>query len=349
MVGDSTLGVEMNIVRWANVLGARIRRRRARCASASDVVLLDTALGSENSGDEIIMDACDSVCRGLWNGAELKRIPTHYYVPESEYLADKVKILCGTNIIWKNMEEQIQWALPKDLHSFQNVCLLGAGLSDVGIEQHPSRFSIAMYHTLLSSNLLHSVRDDRTKRFLNSIGINNVVNTACPTMWTLTPELLSGIPKRKGRRVLTSITDYCFSPEEDLEMLRILQQEYERVTIWVQGSHDIDWCLSKIIDLNDFEVIGPSIRELDDVLEDPALDYVGTRLHAGIRCLNKARRTLIIAVDNRARQIGHDTNLPVIERSEIKKGALEQWINHPQEAQIDLPKKEIEEWKSQFM
>lgn len=336
------------ISRWHRVLSARMRRRRAEYASAADVVLLDTALGSENSGDQIIMQACDSVCFSLWGGVGLKRIPTHYYVEESERLADKVKILCGTNIIWKNMEEQVQWALPNDLHSYQNVCLLGTGLSDVGIEQESSLYTKLLYHTLLSQNMLHSVRDERAKQYLNSIGFNNVVNTACPTMWSLTSELLSQIPKKKGRRVLTSITDYCFSPEEDLEMLKILQQEYEHVTIWVQGSHDIDWCLSQIVDLNEFELIGPSIRDLDAVLADPDLDYVGTRLHAGIRCLNKAHRTLVITVDNRARQIGADTNLPVLERSKIHSGALEQWINSPQETHIDLPLDAIEEWKSQF-
>lgn len=333
---------------WAKMLCARSRRTDATPNDVDDIVLLDTALGSENSGDEIIMQACSSVCFSLWGGAKLRRIPTHYYVKESEGLAEKVKILCGTNIIWKNMEDQTQWALPHDLHSYQNVCLLGVGLSDVGINQRATHYTKALYRSLLSSNLLHSVRDARTKRFLNSIGFDNVVNTACPTMWTLTPELLSSIPKKKGKRVLTSITDYCFSPEEDLEMLRILQQEYESVTIWVQGSHDIDWCLEKIIDLGDFKLIGPNIRELDAELSDPDLDYIGTRLHAGIRCLNRAHRTLIITVDNRARQIGKDTNLPVLERSEVRSGGLEQWINHPEETRIDLPLDAIREWKSQF-
>ena len=154
------------ISRWHRVLSARMRRRRAEYASAADVVLLDTALGSENSGDQIIMQACDSVCFSLWGGVGLKRIPTHYYVEESERLADKVKILCGTNIIWKKMEEQVQWALPNDLHSYQNVCLLGTGLSDVGIEQESSLYTKLLYHTLLSQNMLHSVRDERAKQYL---------------------------------------------------------------------------------------------------------------------------------------------------------------------------------------
>lgn len=265
-----------------------------------------------------------------------------------ERLADKIKILCGTNILWKHMEDQIQWALPKDLHSYQNVCLLGAGLSDIGIESEPSAYSKMLYHALLSPNLLHSVRDGRSERFLRSIGFDNVANTACPTMWSLTPELLSRVPKRKARRVLTSITDYCFSPEEDLQMLRILQQEYERVTIWVQGSHDVDWCLEKIVDLKEFELIGPRIADLDAELADPDLDYVGTRLHAGIRCLNACHRTLVIAVDNRARQIGADTHLPVLERSEVGSGALERWVNHPEEVQLELPLEAIGEWKAQF-
>jgi len=70
-----------------------------------------------------------------------------------------------------------------------------------------------------------------TKRKLESIGIKNVLNTACPTMWTLTEEAQRKIPVRKARAVLTSITDYAFSPEQEKKMLEILPKEYEHVII----------------------------------------------------------------------------------------------------------------------
>ena len=47
-------------------------------------------------------------------------------------------------------------------------------------------------------------------------------------------------------------------------------------------------------------------------------DYVGTRLHAGILALNYRKRTLIIAVDNRAAEMKTDINLPVIARGDLE-------------------------------
>ncbi len=232
------------------------------------------------------MQACNEICEELFGAQELLRIPTHYYDARSEHLEDNIKLLCGTNILYKNMEEQIQLALPNKLASYKNICLLGVGLSDIGIDEASSRYTRLLYHTLLSSSMIHSVRDEKAKRFLNSIGINNVLNTACPTMWNLTRELLHSIPRHKASCVITSITDYCFDPELDKLMLEILRQEYERVIIWVQGSHDIDWCLNAIVSLDDFTLIGPSLSELDELLVSGEVDYVGTRLHAGIRALN---------------------------------------------------------------
>lgn len=245
------------------------------------------------------------------------------------------------------MESQRQWALPRS-HELRDVVLLGVGMSDIGIGNQIDDYSRRFYERTLSRRFYHSVRDEMTRRRLESIGITNVLNTACPTMWTLTPEVQRRIPARKAREVLTSITDYCFDPALDRAMLDVLGAQYEKVIIWVQGSHDIDWCLSNIVDLGGYELIGPSLGDLDRVLQTRDVDYVGTRLHAGIRCLNNGVRTLVVAVDNRARQIGADTGLPVIERQEIASGLLEGWINNPSPSRIQVPFERIERWKGQF-
>ena len=41
-------------------------------------------------------------------------------------------------------------------------------------------------------------------------------------------------------------------------------------------------------------------------------DYIGTRLHAGIYCLEHFKRSIIIGVDNESYWIGKDSNLLVI-------------------------------------
>lgn len=42
-----------------------------------------------------------------------------------------------------------------------------------------------------------------------------------------------------------------------------------------------------------------------------------------------------------------DTNIPVIERTELKDRLVE-WINSDHETNINLPENEIEMWKKQF-
>lgn len=179
------------------------------------------------------------------------------------------------------------------------------------------------------------------------MGIENVMNTGCPTMWKLTPDRVSKIPSKKGKAVLTTVTDYNVDLENDKLMLETLKREYEEVYIWPQGSADIRLCLSKIVDLNDYKLIDPSMDSLNKLLERKDLDYVGTRLHAGIRAMNMGRRTLVIAVDNRARLIGNDTGFPMLERSDIST-KLQNWIHSDVKNEIKLPWQNIELWKGQW-
>ena len=294
------------------------------------------------------MSACDHILADLFGSRKLPHVATHYYEEKLEELRGPAKFLCGTNILYTHMANQKQWALPRDLSSFNEVCLLGVGMSDIGIDDSIDLYSRYFYKTVLSKHTLHSVRDERTKSFLIDAGIKNVVNTACPTMWALDKAAQERIPVRKSRQVLTSITDYAFCPELDLLMLKSLRSLYETVVIWIQGSHDVDWCLNQIVDLGDWLTIGPRLDELDRFIAQEDFDYIGTRLHAGIRCLTGGHRALVVAVDNRARQIGKDTNLPIIERDEGLARSVEQWANNPVPSQISLPWDEIHKWKSQF-
>lgn len=331
---------------WKDVIAARLARPRL---STDELVLLDTAMGSENSGDFVIMDACEHISKEIFsNRCDLVHLATHYYSEELESHPDALKLLCGTNILYTHMADQGQWALPRDLRAFSHVCLFGVGMSDIGIGDSIDAYTRQFYKAVLDTGFMHSVRDEMTRQRLLEIGITNVLNTACPTMWSLTPEAQKRIPCIKARNVLTSITDYAFSPDDETAMLNILKEEYEHVAIWVQGSHDLDWCLEKIVNLDEYELVGPEIGGLDAILERSDLDYVGTRLHAGIRSLNRGHRSLIVAVDNRARQIGHDTGLPVIERSAFYDGQLRQWINNPEPSAIELPWDAIDQWKNQF-
>ena len=94
------------------------------------------------------------------------------------------------------------------------------------------------------------------------------------------------------------------------------------------------------------EVIPSTLDAFDAALDQEDTDYVGTRLHGGIRALQHGRRSLIIAIDNRAREMHKDFNIPVLERDEIEK--LEDWICGESTTDIRIPIDEIERFLGQF-
>ena len=63
--------------------------------------------------------------------------------------------------------------------------------------------------------------------------------------------------------------------------------------------------------------------------------------------MNYLNRSLIIAIDNRARAISMDTHLPTMERCDIESKLID-WIYSEYTTEIVLPVDAIEEWKGQF-
>ena len=77
------------------------------------------------------------------------------------------------------------------------------------------------------------------------------------------------------------------------------------------------------------------------------IDYVGTRLHAGIHALNHGIRSIIVEVDNRSAEIAKDTNLPVIKRDAITSG-LKKMIESEWPTQITIDSAAISKFVGQF-
>ena len=94
-------------------------------------------------------------------------------------------------------------------------------------------------------------------------------------------------------------------------------------------------------------LVQSDLQSFDAVLEQADLDYVGTRLHAGIRALNKGHRSLIVSIDNRAECIHADTGLPIICRKDISQ-KLRKRIEEEIHSEITMPKSNISQWMEQF-
>ena len=93
---------------WTQLLKASAASRRhdekSDGVKQERYLLLDTAMGSENSGDHVIMDACGCIADQIFGG-ELPHVATHYYSKELEMYPEHVKLLCGTNILYTHMAD----------------------------------------------------------------------------------------------------------------------------------------------------------------------------------------------------------------------------------------------------
>jgi hypothetical protein len=189
------------------------------------------------------------------------------------------------------------------------------------------------------------VRDEYTARMLRSIGFENVVNTGCVTTWSLSEIHCASFPRQKGNVVLLTFTDYKPDRHADEQLYRTVRRHYDRVYFWLQGRRDWEYA-REILD-PDVEIVGGTLAALDRILNEvPNLDYVGTRLHAGIRAMQHGRRTLVIAVDNRAAEMGRDMNLPVVARGDMP--AIERAVCEERATTAALPSGDIARWKAQF-
>lgn len=314
----------------------------------NNFILLDTCMDGDNAGDNIIMENCLEQLNTTMNVNDFLHIPTHRYINKKEkkqLFHSKGKILCGTNILSGNMRNYGLWKLTPNIMPYKNTILMGIGFDSIN-DSYDS-YTKEMLQTILSKKYLHSVRDSYSENKLKSMGINNVINTGCPTMWGLTADHCNSIPISKTNKVVCTITDYCRDYENDQLMLDILVKNYEKVYLWLQGIEDEEY-IKELNISSKIEIIPRTILAYDSVLKQKNLDYVGTRLHAGIRALSFKHRTIIISIDSRSKNISIDTNLPIIDRHDLK-DKLEPMINSNFRTSIVLNIDNIEKWKMQFM
>ncbi|MUK29469.1 polysaccharide pyruvyl transferase family protein [Aliivibrio fischeri] len=313
------------------------------------ITLFDTSIASENVGDFIIMDAVREQLEELVTVNQIITLPTHdnFGCEGQRFLKlSEFSLVGGTNLLSSNLLKYKQWKFSMaDLYYLDKAILMGVGWWQY--QDKPDFYSRAVWKRVLNNNMLHSVRDSFTEKQLKSIGVNNVINTSCPTMWKLTSEHCKDIPRSIGKSVVFTLTDYNKDIEADSELIKVLQNNYEHISYWPQGSGDVSY-FHDLVGNNEYkiELLSPNLSSLNQALRKPNVDYVGTRLHAGIRALQNKVRTVIIGIDNRALEKSRDFNLMVLERKKIIE--LDKLINSEFVTDILLPIDNINKWKSQF-
>jgi polysaccharide pyruvyl transferase WcaK-like protein len=219
--------------------------------------------------------------------------------------------------------------------------LVGVG---AGAGEHKDWYTRRLYRKVLNHNYYHSCRDERTKQYVENILGLKAINTGCVTMWMLTPDFCRSIPTTKSDKVVFTLTNGKYD-ERDQILIDTLKRSYKDVYFWPQGISDYDY-LHAYNNIDGITILPASKQAYDRFLTDFDTDYVGTRLHGGIYAMRHKRRSIIIIIDERAREINRSNNLVCLEKNDITQ--LEGIINSEIETKIRMDYAKINSWKEQF-
>ncbi len=313
---------------------------------SSLITVFDTSVCAYNVGNEIIMDAVNHVVDEVFPDRHVVKVPCTDIKKQSRYYnyASELSLVGGTNILRSSIQADDQWDLCfHNVWRLKKVVLLGCGWFQYE-EKNMPWYARWAYRRILSSRYIHSVRDSYTQRKLEAIGIRSI-NTGCPTLWGISDVVSERIPVTPRNKVVFTITDYNKDPERDLQMLRVCEKVYHGLICFPQGTGDYDYI--RALGYGDkVEFINPRLSAYDELLKSGTVDYVGTRLHAGVRALQHSVRSFILGIDNRAVEMGKDFKLPVVTLDAMS--TLQTLVQNPYQCKLCLPLDKINAWKGQF-
>lgn len=317
------------------------------------ILMLDTSIASQNRGDEIIMECVRKELSFLLDKNFEYTLPTHvspfhwYQVWRNSlrlrsYENCRLKFVGGSNILVKDLFTHYpQWNINLfNYRPLKGCILVGVGS---GAGNKTNVYTSHIYKHLLSREYYHSVRDERSKHYVESLGLK-AINTGCVTMWMLTPEFCKTIPATKARKVVFTLTKGAKDNRDQL-LIDTLISNYEEVYFWPQGIDDYSY-LHSFDKINSINILPATKAAYDGFLTDFDADYVGTRLHGGVYAMRHGRRAIIIAIDERTREINKSNNLNCIEKDNIHQ--LSDYINSEFATKIMMNFEAISLWKSQF-
>jgi polysaccharide pyruvyl transferase WcaK-like protein len=325
----------------------------------SKIILFNPSIATMNEGDHIIYSCITREITEMFPNSKYYELPTQMPVSKRvlKWFSDiDIRFLCGTNIIQRGMVYDLgrhfphfigirQWDLDiLNLDMYKPIILFGCGWRMY--QRINDSLSAKVWKKLLNPEYMHSVRDEYTKLQLEKMGITNVINTGCPTVWSLTKEFCDNIPRHKAENVVTTITDYGTNIGHDQKMLDTLADNYHCVYLWVQGYND-DKYMQQLELRKNIVLISGGLKQYDDLLNsDIDIEYVGTRLHGGVRALQHGRRTTFIAIDNRTIEMGKNLNFNMLHRDDIN--SLAEYLKADRESNIHIPEDRIRKFNMQF-
>ena len=320
-----------------------------------NILVLDTSVASGNKGDDIIMECTHKELDFLLKDNYELRLPTHvssfhwYQVLRKSYSLKRfvdcsLKFVGGSNILAKNMlthypQWNINWFNCKPI---EGSILVGVG---AGAGERSNWYTRKLYRRVLNHDYFHSVRDERTRNYIEGLGLK-AINTGCVTMWMLTPEFCKTIPINKSEKVVFTLTKKVNHDTDYQLLIDTLKQNYAEVFFWPQGIDDYKY-FKQFKNIEGIKVLQASKVAYDNFLTNNVVDYVGSRLHGGIYAMRHGRRAVIIAIDERAREINRTNHLNCIDINDIRQ--LPDLINSAIETKVEMDYGAINQWKEQFI
>lgn len=316
-------------------------------------------MGSGNLGDYVINSSIRREMKFLNDNAFVLELPSHTktFGPVQKVAARKavkefaeadLKFLCGTNAIYTNMiRPNLNWKI----NFLDNVVQRGTILLGAGIGINRKQFNLytsSLWKKVLSKKYIHSVRDLKTKEYLDKIGIESIC-TGCPTTWRFTEQFLADVPREKAKEAVFTLTCYNKDYAYDKKMIDVLLRNYDRLYFFAQTFGDVAY-LNELLsqeELSEICVIGGNLDAYDSLLSGTDLDYIGSRLHGGMYALQHKKRAIVISIDYRASNMLIDSNI-VIDRKNSSAEDLENIINSRFGTRMEIPLDDIAKWKAQF-
>lgn len=308
---------------------------------------INTAVGSDNLGDEIIVAEIEKHLRPLISDAYVSTSSGHdgLGVYSRPIVSEaQIALLMGTNALTalRQQRRKFIWQVQRqDIPILKNkVVLLGVGANRDFAKV--DRKQIKFLRSVLSHDYLHSVRDETALRILEACDLRGV-NTSCPTLWSQPALAVPG--DRVATKVCFTLTKHKSDPL-DAQMIQVLQDAYDEVWFWPQQPRDLAY-MQQISASSSIKLLPANLSSYDRFLRENDVDVIGTRLHGSIRGLHHGRRSLAIIIDNRARDIGRETGLPTLDRALVATD-LKRMILGDLTPNLTIPTGEIERFLQQF-
>ncbi len=322
------------------------------------ILVFDTAIATGNQGDEIIFEYTKKGMESILDEGSVYRLGTHIenFSPIQMLRGNSkintfanmpLKFVFGTNLVSDDLFHLFaQWQLnPFNKKLYKDCVLVGVGRVSK-FSGHINRYTQRLYDSVLSKQYYHSARDEETKQILEQIGVK-AINTGCPTLWNFDEAKNRAIPTKKHKKAILTVSGHGHqrNPEWDQKLVNIVKRNYEEVYAWIQTVAD-EAHLNKLDGTEDIKRIY-SLNKYGKLLDTGEFDYIGTRLHGGVNALQHNTRSIIVAIDNRARNFHTDNNLPIIEREDIEQ-LEEVFINADFKTDIHVDREAINAFLDQF-